>query len=165
MKIKYSILSGLIFAVIMFTYLAYTVKIDIAIIVSVFILVLSPILFYFKIFSKIDFSIKFQDIDKQLVIYHGMTNHFKDGIAVGGTLYLMSDRLIFQTNLINYIKRHEQIILLNQIEAVEFVKTMGLVSNGILIKNKNSQEEQFVVNKREVWKEHIEKYLVSDSRH
>ena len=163
MKIKYSILAGLLFAVIMFIYLAFTTKIDVAIVVSVFIFLVSPILFYFKMFSKVDFSIKFQNIDKNLVIYYGMTNHFKDGISVGGTLYLLSDRLIFQTNSINFIKRHEQTILLNQIAEVELVKTMGLISNGLLIKNKNNQNEQFVVNKRETWKEQIEKYLVIEN--
>ena len=68
MKIKYSILAGLLFAVIMFIYLTFTTKIDVAIIVSVFTLLISPILFYFKMFSKIDFSIKFQNIDKNLDI-------------------------------------------------------------------------------------------------
>jgi hypothetical protein len=88
-----------------------------------------------------------------------MSSHFKDGITVGGTLYLLSDRLIFQTNLINFIKRHEQTILLNQITKVDTVDTFGLVSNGLLIKNRNYENEQFVVTKREVWKEQIEKQI------
>ena len=156
MKIKYSILAGLIFAVITFIYLVITTKMDIAIVLSSFIFFISPFLFYFKMFSKVDFSTKFQKIDKSLVIYDGMASHFKDGITVGGTLFLMEDRLIFQTNSINFIKRHEQTIFLNKITEVELVKTMGLINNGLLIKNKDNQNEQFVVNKREIWKEQIE---------
>lgn len=165
MKIKYSILAGLLLAVITFIYLAITTKMDIAIVLSLFIFFISPFLFYFKMFSKVDFSTKFQKIDKNLVIYDGMVSHFKDGITVGGTLYLLDDKLIFQTNSINFIKRHEQTIFLSQIAEVEFVKTMGLVNNGLLIKIKDNQNEQFVVNKREIWKEQIEKYLIDNNNH
>jgi hypothetical protein len=156
MKIKYSILAGLLLAVITFIYLVITTKMDIAIVLSLFIFFISPFLFYFKMFSKVDFSTKFQKIDKNLVIYDGMASHFKDGITVGGTLYLMDDRLIFQTNSMNFIKRHEQTIFLNKIAKVELVKTMGLINNGLLIKINDNQNEQFVVNKREIWKEQIE---------
>jgi hypothetical protein len=158
-KIRYSILAGLLFAVIMFIYLAITAKMDIAIVISVFTFIISPFLFYFKMFSNVDFSSNFQKVDKKSIIYSGMSSHFKDGITVGGTLYLLSDRLIFQTNLINFIKRHEQTILLNQITKVDTVDTFGLVSNGLLIKNRNYENEQFVVTKREVWKEQIEKQI------
>jgi hypothetical protein len=158
-KIRYSILAGLLFAVIMFIYLAITAKMDIAIFVSVFIFLISPFLFYFKMFSKVDFSSNFQKVDKKSIIYSGMSSHFKDGITIGGTLYLLSDRLIFQTNIINFINRHEQTILLNQIIKVDTVDTFRLVSNGLLIKNRNYENEQFVVTKREVWKEQIEKQI------
>ena len=162
-KIRYSILAGLLFAVIMFIYLTITSKMDVAIVVSIFIFLVSPFLFYFKMFSKVDSAGPFEKIDKKLVIYSGMSSHFKDGITVGGTLYLLSDRLIFQTNLINFIKRHEQTIFLNKIAEVELVKTMGLINNGLCIKIKDNLNEQFVVNKREIWKEQIEKYLVENN--
>src|SRR6476620_12751949 len=96
-KIRYSVLAGLLFALIMFIYLAITSKMDIAIVVSIFIFIVSPFLFYFKMFSKVDFDGKFQKINKGLVVYSGLASHLKDGITVGGTLYLLSDRLIFQT--------------------------------------------------------------------
>lgn len=157
MKIRCSVLAGLLFALIVFIYLAITSKMDIAIVLSIFIFIVSPFLFYFKMFSKVDFDTKFQKVEKKLVVYSGMASHFKDGITVGGTLFLLNDRLVFQTNLISFIKRHEVTILLNEISEVDTVDTYGLVSNGLLIKSKVS--DQFVVNKREIWKTEIEKQI------
>lgn len=159
MRVKYSILSGFLFAIIMFIYLATTSKIDIAIFVSIFILLISPILFYFKMFSKVDFTEKFQKIDKSKVIHSGMSSHLKDGITVGGNLYLLNDKLIFQTNMINFIKRHEKTIFLNQIAEVDFKDTMGFIKNGLHITNRNHENDKFIVTKREIWKEKIEKQI------
>ena len=162
-KIRYSVLAGLLFALIMFIYLAITSKMDIAIVVSMFIFIVSPVLFYFKMFSKVDFDGKFQKINKGLVVYSGLASHFKDGITVGGTLYLLSDRLIFQTNLINFIKRHEQTIMLTQIAEIDTVNSLGFINNGLLLKNRNVEDEKFVVTKREVWKEKIERQIAKQN--
>ena len=162
-KIRYSVLAGLLFALIMFIYLAMTSKMDIAIVVSIFILLVSPFLFYFKMFSKVDFDGKFQKINKSLVVYSGLSSHLKDGITVGGTLYLLNDRLIFQTNLMNFIKRHEQTIMLNQIAQVDTVNSLGFINNGLLLKNRNGEDEKFVVTKKEVWKEQIEKQIAKQN--
>ena len=159
MRVKYSILSGFLLALIMFIYLAFTSKIDIAIVISIFIFLISPILFYFKIFSKVDFTEKFQKIDKRLVIHSGMSIHLKDGLTVGGTLYLLSDKLIFQTNMINFIKRHEKTILLDQIAEVDVKDAMGFIKNSLYITNRNHESDKFIVTKREVWKEKIEKQI------
>lgn len=159
MRVKYSILSGFIFAIIMFIYLAITSKIDIAIVVSIFILLISPILFYFKMFSKVDFTERFQKIDKNKVIHSGMSSHLKDGITVGGTLYLLHDKIIFQTNMINFIKRHEKTIFLNQITEVNFKDTLAFIKNGLHIINRNHESDKFIVTKREMWKEKIEKQI------
>jgi len=110
-------------------------------------------------FYNVDFDVKFQNIDKSLVIYSGLSNHFKDGMTVGGTLYLLRDRLIFQTNLINFIKRHEHTILLNQINDVSIVNTSGFFKNELLIHNKDGDDEMFIVNKRIVWKNEIESQI------
>lgn len=156
MKIKYSILSGLAFALIVFFYLAFTAKMDIAIVVSVFILLVSPFLFYIKMFSKMD-TVEFNKVEKSLIIHSGRASHFKNGITAGGTLYLLSDRLIFQTNMSSFLYRHEEILFLNQIEKVEFIKTMGLLNNGLIIKLRDNSMHQFVVSNREIWKAQIEK--------
>ena len=162
-KIRYSVLAGLLFALIMFIYLAITSKMDIAIVVSIFIFIVSPFLFYFKMFSKVDFDGKFQKINKGLVVYSGLASHLKDGITVGGTLYLLSDRLIFQTNLINFIKRHEETIMLNQIAEIDTVNSLGFINNGLLLKTRDAEDEKFVVTKREVWKEKIERQIAKQN--
>jgi hypothetical protein len=144
----------------MFIYLSITSKIDIAIVVSIFILVISPILFYFKMFSKIDFTEKFQKIDKSKVIHSGMSSHLKDRITVGGTLFLLNDKLIFQTNMINFIKRHEKTIFLKQIAEVDFKDTLGFIKNGLHITNTNHECDKFIVTKRKIWKEKIEKQMI-----
>ena len=40
---------------------------------------------------------------------------------------------------------------------------MGLINNGIFIKTKDNVMEEFVVNKREIWKEQIEKVMKINS--
>ena len=40
---------------------------------------------------------------------------------------------------------------------------MGLINNGIYIKTKENVVEEFVVNKRETWKEQIEKLMEINS--
>lgn len=146
----------------MFIYLVFTTKMDIAIVVSIFIFVISPFLFYFKLFSKVNFSESFPKIDKKTIIYSGLSSRFQDGITVGGTLYLLNDRLIFKTNLINFIKRHQHTILLNQITQVDTINSTGFISNGLLIKSRNNKDEKFVVTKREIWKEQIDQLITKE---
>ena len=119
-KIKYSILAGLVFAIIMFIYLLFTTKIDVAIVVSIFILCVSPIIFYLKIFSKIELDEDFIIFDKDLIIYSGLASHFYDKKTIGGTLYLLNDKLIFQTNILNFLKRHQTVIHLEKVESISF---------------------------------------------
>jgi hypothetical protein len=78
-------------------------------------------------------------------------------------LYLLENKIIFQTNAINFAKRHQKIIELNEIDKTDFRKTMGLINNGIFIKTKDNMMEEFVVNKREIWKEQIEKVMKINS--
>ncbi|WP_313805639.1 hypothetical protein [Flavobacterium sp.] len=162
-KLKYSLLSGLVFGIIVGIYCYATGKKEIAIVASVFCFLTFSIVSYFKLFSKIDFSEEFEKIDKKSIVYSGLANHFKDNISVGGTLYLLENKIIFQTNAINFAKRHQKIIELNEIDKTDFRKTMGLINNGIYIKTKDNVTEEFVVNKRETWKEQIEKVMKINS--
>jgi predicted DNA-binding protein YlxM (UPF0122 family) len=98
-------------------------------------------------------------IDKNKIIHSGMSSHLKDGITVGGTLYLLNDKLIFQTNIINFIERHEKTIFLDQISEVDFKDTLGFIKNGLHITNRNHESDKFIVTKREMWTEKIEKQI------
>jgi hypothetical protein len=114
-------------------------------------------------FSKIDFSEKFEKINEKSILYLGLTNHFKDNISVGGTLYLLENKIIFQTNAINFSQRHQTIIELNEINQTDFRKTLGFINNGLFIKTKKNEIEEFVVNKRVTRKEKIEKAMILNS--
>ena len=153
---KYSIFSGLIFGIIVGIYCYFSNMEEIAIVVSVFCFVIFSIISYFKMFSKIDFATEFEKIEETSIIYSGLANHFKDDISVGGTLYLLKNKIIFQSNAINFLKRHQRIIELSEIDNTDFRKTLGFVNNGIFIKTKDNFIDEFVVNKREIWKEKIE---------
>lgn len=158
-KVTYSLLSGLIFGIIVGIYCYLTNKKEIAIVLSIFCFLTFSIISYFKMFSKIDFSTEFEKIDNKSIIYSGLASHFKDNISVGGTLYLLKNKIIFQTNAINFSKRHQRIIKLNEIEQTDFIKTLGFINNGLFIKTNDNVIEEFVVNKREIWKEQIEKTI------
>ncbi len=162
-KIIYSLLLGLVVGIIIGMYCYLTNKKEIAIVLSIFCFITFTSISYFKMFSKIDFNEEFEKIDKKSIVYSGLANHFKDNIAVGGTLYLLGNKIIFQSNIINFAKRHQKIIELNEIDKTDFRKTMGLINNGISIKTKDNITEEFVVNKRETWKEQIEKVIKINS--
>lgn len=162
-KLKYSILSGLVFGIIVGIYCYLTNKEEIAIVLSIFCFITFSIISYFKMFSKINFSEEFEKIEKKSIIYSGLASRFKDNISVGGTLYLLKNKIIFQTNVINFAQRHQKIIELNEIDKTDFRKTMGLINNGMFIKTKDNVMEEFIVNKREIWKEQIEKAMKINS--
>lgn len=164
-KFKYSFLTGFLLALIVFIFLAMTNKMSIAIVVSSFILIISPLIFYIKLYSKIKFAEKFTKFDKSLIKYSGLSNHLINGIAVGGNLYLFNDKLIFQTNFLNFASRHEEIILLNNIEKVDIANLkFGLFSGNYLeIITKENERKHFAVNKKEIWKENIKKTLIKNS--
>ncbi|KRB58063.1 hypothetical protein ASD98_07315 [Flavobacterium sp. Root186] len=97
------------------------------------------------------------------VTYSGRANHYLNGITVGGNLYLVDNQLIFQTNILNFLQKHECIINLKDITSIEFEKTLGMINNGLLIRTENGLKEQFVVTNREKWKNEIEKELKIES--
>ena len=93
------------------------------------------------------------------VFYSGHANHFLNGEAVGGKLYLLEDRLHFNSHLSNY-QNHEFILHLPFVEKVAFYNVYGLVPNGLAIFDNKGNEEKFVVDNRKVWKEEISKLIL-----
>ena len=70
--------------------------------------------------------------DQDGVIYSGAANHFKNAEAVGGKLYLLTDRLEFKSHGFN-IQNHAFNIYLTEIKELVFYKTLGMVPNGLQI--------------------------------
>jgi hypothetical protein len=126
-------------------------KLDIAIFVSIFVFVISPFLFYFKMFYSIEFTDDFQKIDKSKVIYSGLASHFKDSITVGGILYLFKDKFVFQTNSLNFMKRHELTIPINK-HNDSIIEFSG---NHLILSDINCMTETFIINNRKIWEEKI----------
>lgn len=163
-RLKYSLVLGLgtsIFLALYFYYKEnYTSNFILAI--AVFMFIFMTLISYFKMFAHINSKeIIFQELKN--VTYSGRANHYLNGITVGGNLYLVDNRIIFQTNILNFLQKHESIINLKDITSIEFEKTLGMINNGLLIRTENGLKEQFVVTNREKWKNEIEKELKIES--
>ncbi|MFN8354168.1 MAG: hypothetical protein U0Y10_06980 [Spirosomataceae bacterium] len=91
---------------------------------------------------------------QQLVIREGMANHFSQGEAAGGKLYLLYNQLYFKSHQYNF-QNHELVIPLTHIKGVQFFNTLGLIPNGLEILTHSGIKERFVVNGRRKWKEAI----------
>jgi hypothetical protein len=157
MEIRNSILAGIAFGLLFGLFLAVPFEIKYALIAGPISGLAFGLAMYFFVTSKtVMQQTQIKNIDGEPIIHSGGANHFKNVEAVGGKLYLLKDKLQFQSHNFN-IQNHGLIIDLNQIKEVSFYNTLGLIPNGLLIKKNNGQIEKFVVNGRRIWKEEIEK--------
>ncbi|WP_042221669.1 GRAM domain-containing protein [Oceanobacillus manasiensis] len=96
------------------------------------------------------------------IIKQGMANLWKGKEAVGGKLYLTSHQLIHKPHKIN-IQSDQVELNLVDIDHVELYTNkifgLSLMKNGLTVVDKDRNEYKFVVNKREDWKNEIEKLL------
>ena len=158
--IRNAFISGVLFGIIVAIYLLYENKSnDFILVVSIFCTITFSVISYFKMFSKVDYKTKFDTVEKQSIIYSGLANREKDGIAVGGNLYLSKDNLVFQTNAINFLKRHEHKVILSEIKKVEIEP--GLISSEMFLSLQNGVVEKFTVNKGETWKQQLDNLLLN----
>lgn len=157
-RLKYAIVFGLIFGVSVSIYMQIKFnKTDVAIVLGIFCFVFFSITSYFKLFANItDAEFVYQLKGNKEILYSSRANHYIDRLSVGGTLYLLNDKIIFQTNLINFTSKHEVCIYLNEIIAIRFDTTYGLFDMDFIIETVNGNE-RFMSKHREIWKEKIEK--------
>lgn len=162
-RFKYSIVLGLVTSLILSLYITLTEDFsnDVLIVCAIFVFIMMTLMSYFKMFAHItNQEVKFQQLKN--VAYSGRANHYKDGVTVGGNLYLTDNQLIFQTNMLNFIQKHETVIDIKSITETHFEKTLGIVNNGLSIITSNGMNERFVVTNREIWKNEIEKAIKSN---
>lgn len=95
-------------------------------------------------------SLKRPDFGNEKVILEGPANHFMKSEGVGGYLFLTDARLFFLSHRLN-IQNHELSIPLDEIESVEAAKTLGMISNGLVIRRSPDIMERFVVFEHERW--------------
>jgi hypothetical protein len=159
-EFKNSILAGLAFGLILGLFFAVQSGIDYALIAGPIAGLAFGTIIYFFITSKtVKRQTQIENLDGKPIIHSGGANHFINGEAVGGKLYLLTDKLQFQSHRFN-IQNHGQIIDIKQIKEVNFYNTLGLIPNGLAITTLNGKTEKFVVTGRRLWKEEIEKLKI-----
>jgi hypothetical protein len=156
-EIKNSILAGLSFVLLFGLFQAICYDINRALILGPILGLIFGLVTYFFVTSKtVKRQTQIENSDGKPIIRSGGANHFVNCEAVGGKLYLLSDKLQFQSHNFN-IQNHELIIDIRKIKHVSFYNTLGLIPNGLAITVMNGKKERFVVGGRKLWREEIEK--------
>ncbi|HNW74375.1 MAG TPA: hypothetical protein PKN44_12165 [Bacteroidales bacterium] len=152
-----SIFAGLAFGLLFGLYLAFRYEIQYALICGPISGLLFGLGMYFFITSKtIRRQTQIVVNDGQGIIRSGSANHFKNREAVGGKLYLLTDRIQFKSHSFN-IQNHEMKIGLEEIKEIRFFNSLGIIPNGLELKLMNEQIEKFVVDGRRQWRAEIER--------
>ena len=156
-EIRNSILSGLAFGLLFGLFFAFRYDITYALIAGpISGLVFGTVVYFFVTSKTVKRQTQIENLDNKPIVHSGGANHFINGEAVGGKLYLLIDKLQFQSHGFN-IQNHGLTIEIEQIKEVSFYNTLGLVPNGLAIITLSGQKEKFVVSGRRLWKEKIEK--------
>jgi len=156
-KIKNSMLAGLFFGLFFGTCQAFSHGINSAIISAP----ISGLLFglYIHLFGNskaVKRQTQIETKDGESIIHSGGANHLKNREAVGGKLYLLTDKLQFKSHRLN-LQNHEFTIHIDQIKEVTFYNNLGIIPNGLAISLEDGRQEKFVVSDRQLWKTEIEK--------
>jgi len=101
--------------------------------------------------NKFRFNVK----NSSEVVYQGAAQHLVEPKYVNGTLYLLNDKLVFQTSLFNSKLKHESVISLEDIKEVSFAKTHRVLDKVIVIVTNNG-EERFLVTGNQLWIDELE---------
>lgn len=91
-------------------------------------LAFGTILYFFVTSKTVSKQTQIENLEGKPIIHSGGANHFVKSEAVGGKLYLLTDKLQFKSHGFN-IQNHEQIIDIKHIKEVTFYNTLGLVPN------------------------------------
>lgn len=156
-EVKNSILAGIAFGVLFGFYISIRYGIDYAIVLGPISGLVLGISIYFFVTSKIvKQQTQITTADSETIVCSGGANHFFNGEAVGGKLYLLIDKLQFQSHSFN-LQNHGLVIDIKNIQRIDFYNTLGLIPNGLSITTFDGRTERFVVSGRQNWKNEIEK--------
>ncbi|MEL1246070.1 hypothetical protein AAEO56_17485 [Flavobacterium sp. DGU11] len=141
-RLKYSIIAAVLLSVTFGTYAFFQSGIPgIGWFIGVLFIIFSWPLSYFRLFNNVKtskFNYNFEDSKE--VIYTTVVNYYdeiyyssslfsnrKTTTSMGGQLYLLNDRLVFQTNSLNHFARREVIIFITDVYCVsiDFDCTFG----------------------------------------
>lgn len=84
------------------------------------------------------------------LLKEGGANHFLNGEAVGGWIYLTDKRFYYKSHNSN-IQNHEMSIPFKEIDYVEKANTFGIIPNQLRLTLRDGQVEKFVVNGAKDW--------------
>lgn len=121
------------------------------------------LIFGFLLASFVEFqSRKFKKsrplLPGETLLKEGGANHFLNGEAVGGWIYLTNRRFYFKSHKSN-IQNHELPIPIEEISKVEKAKTYGIFTNNLLVTRQNGKAEKFVVDGAKDWMEILNKLI------
>lgn len=155
-QIKCSILSGVLFGLLFGLFNAFYVDINAALIAGPISGIMFGVAFYLICNSKICKEHAQDKAEREWKSIHsGAVGHIQDNEVVSGKLYLLTDRLIFQTHRPN-VQHRKVTIYLKQIKEVRFFNTYEEIPNGLGIYMSDEKTERFIVNERRIWKSEIE---------
>jgi hypothetical protein len=154
MQVKNAVMAGIMFGVMMGAFYAFQDGVKAGIIGGLITGSLFGVCLYFFTNSGIVKRQTKIDEDMGEVLLSGGANHFINKEAVGGRLYLLSDKLYFKSHRFN-IQNHELEIPISDIVEVDFYNTLGLIPNGLAISTHDGTQQKFVVNDRKNWKQEI----------
>jgi hypothetical protein len=161
-EIRNSILAGLAFGLFFGLFLTFRYNTNYSLIGGPIFGFFFGIAIYFFVTSKtVKRQTQIENPEGKSIIHSGGANHFLNGEAVGGKLYLFIDKLQFQSHNFN-IQNHSQILEINEIKEVTFFNTLGLIPNGLSILTADGKTEKLVVNNRRLWKKEIEKRIINN---
>ena len=139
---KTSLRAGLVFGVVFGIFLFFFTP-------PLFALIVAPIcgaffgiaLYFFLSNKKVIQQTEFKNAYGETVLYSGLANHFVGWEAVGGKLYLLKDRLEFQSHSLN-IQNHHLVIPLQEIKEILVYHSVGIIPNGLTIVTKEGKKEK-----------------------
>lgn len=162
MEVKNSIIAGIVFGLLFGLFLAIRFDIKLVLLAgSLSAIAFGLFVYFFSTSKKVKKQTEIVNEDGEQIFFSGSANHFINAEAVGGRLYLLSDKLEFKSHNFN-IQNHSKTLILSQVKEVTFYNSLGIIPNGLAIKMNDGQTDRFIVGKRRVWKEEIEKQKLSN---
>lgn len=164
LRSKYPILFGLAFGIATGVYVSISYKNEsLALVLGISCFLLGTTVSYLRLstpVNKVEDQPAFRHNLKSSkeVIYRGPANHYIENTSISGTLYLLRDKLIFQTGFLNSRQKHEVVMFLNDIKEVSFAKTYHVLDKIIVIVT-NTGDERFLVKGNQLWIDEIENAL------
>lgn len=108
----------------------------------------------FMVYQRRSFSIQRQEFLEDGLIYEGPANHFVNYESVGGWLFLTQHKVIFRSHNYN-IQSHELFLMLDELEQIQVLRTLKIISNRLRLINKSGRAEEFIVESPGKWRDQI----------